>query len=70
MEFMDMMLRSFDQLDEQMHSGFFTYIPTGMLNFFAYDQFNWGFSLALTGITIPVVLYSATHNSHLAKHRA
>ena len=53
MQMMDIMIRSYTQLDEQLHSGFFTYIPTSMLHYFAYDRFNWIFSALSFGLWIP-----------------
>ena len=61
------LVRSMDQLDEQLNAGYFIYILTSAKNFMPMDVFVWGFSLLLGGLLFPVVLNYATHHELLTK---
>ena len=65
MRTLEVMIRGNDQLDEQLHAGFFFYILTTTSSFVSNDQFIWGFTLAIIGVAIPVVLAGASHQERL-----
>ena len=56
MRALELLVRGNDQLDEQLHAGYFFYMLSTKDTFFAYDQFVWAFTLAIAGIAFPVIL--------------
>ena len=56
MNMLEIMVRANDQLDEQLHAGFFFYILTSPSQFIGNEVFVWAFALMIVGISIPVVL--------------
>jgi len=69
MRTLEIMVRGNDQLDEQLHAGFFFYIFTSVGSFVENGQFVWGFALLIVGISIPIVLQGATHQEKVEKLR-
>lgn len=61
MRTLEVMVRGMDQLDEQLHAGYYFYIFTSTGSFIENGQFVWGFALILVGISIPIVLHGASH---------
>ena len=53
---MEKLVRINDQLDEQLHAGFYFYILTSLTRFTSNSQFIWAMALMLIGLFIPTIL--------------
>lgn len=67
---MEKLVRIHDQLDEQLHAGFFFYIFTGAYKFISNAVSIWPMVLVLLGLSVPEILYDSLRSTQKARERA
>ena len=55
------LVRIHDQLDEQLHAGFYFYILTAPSKFISNNQFIWALAILLVGLGAPLILDYLNH---------
>lgn len=58
---MEKLVRIHDQLDEQLHAGFYFYILTAPAKFISNNQFIWALAILLVGLGAPLILDYLNH---------
>ena len=58
---LEKLVRIHDQLDEQLHAGFYFYILTAPSKFISNNQFIWALAILLVGLGAPLILDYLNH---------
>ena len=66
---MEKLVRIHDQLDEQLHAGFYFYILTSPARFISNSQFLWAMTILMVGLGVPKMLEYINHEIEIKRVR-
>ena len=64
---MEKLVRIHDQLDEQLHAGFYFYILTSPARFISNNQFLWAMTILMVGLGVPKMLEYINHELQIKR---